>query len=254
MLKKYSFEQLENFYKGYDAVPKPHFQSKFNKSITLALCEIYDLVTSEDYSDQTWQRGVAENHHNWLSFDLESRMVIYDTGFRDETWSNEIVDRLFDNYDYVKVKNFYEEKTTQKFLEEYRVIKEYYDCQGFFARIFSTGVEGLTLEGWKRVKSNKYAIKVMDTYRAKPLFSVGEIVSIRKSQRECTKDKYSNKITYMIPSGVDKVLILSNSEPILNARKGARRYKVAPIGGTAVFWIEEGSLKKLKKSKNKTNS
>ena len=250
MIKRYSFEQLENFVKGYELSNKPLSSSNFSNAILLALCEIHRLVSQSDkVYENSWNRN-AKQYHNWLSFDVKSQELVYDTGSRDEEWSNNLLDGIFEQYDYTSVKNFAELKKTKQFIDEFRVLSSYYASQGYFSHLFDKGIDNLTSQEWHRVSKNKYAIKVLDAFLAPPLFKVGEIVSPR-ANREITTEKYAN-----VPKGfywdLDKLLVLSNTEPIINARKGAKRYKVAPMGGNnQPFWIEEAFLKSFKKKVNK---
>ena len=258
MIKRYTFDQLENFAKGY-RLGKPEQSmgfGKFQASICDAMEQIYSIalyeLCYEDFSKHYNRNN--PNFHSWLSFDTDTRELIYNTGSRDEEWSNELIDDLFDKYEYNKVKQFADIKKSKDFIELYNLIKTYYEMQGYFGNIFRKSIDKITPDDWQRVSTNKYAVKIIDAFQAEPLFKVGELVSLRAT-RECTKQKHHYKPigSHRIPSEIDKVLILSNTEPIINARKGAKRYKVAPIGGKNVqpFWIEEAFMKKLRKKVNK---
>ena len=260
MIKRYTFDQLENFVKGYRlAKPEtePHF-GKFQASICDAMDQIYTLWFY--YADKPTDFFKHYNRknpkfHGWVSFDTDTRELIYDTRTRDEEWSNELLDNLFDKYEYYRVKQFADEKKSKEFIELYNLIKTYYETQGYFGNIFRKSIDKITPDDWQRVSTNKYAVKIIDAFKAEPLFKIGELVSLRTT-RECTHTRTSpSRIlsAHRIPSEISKVLILSNTEPIINARKGAKRYKVAPIGGKNAqpFWIEEAFMKKLRKKVNK---
>ncbi len=261
MIKRYTFDQLENFVKGYRLVKpeqEPHF-GKFQTSVCDAMDQIYTLwFYYADKPTDFFKHYNRDNpkFHGWVSFDTDTRELIYDTRTRDEEWSNELLDNLFDKYEYNRVKQFADEKKSKDFIELYNLIKTYYETQGYFENIFAKSLDKITPDDWQRVSTNKYAVKIIDTFRSEPLFKIGDLVALRAS-RECTKQKYHNKRlcypTIRIPSDVNIVLVLSNTEPIINARKGAKRYKVAPIGGknTQPFWIEEAFMKKLRKKVNK---
>lgn len=250
MIKRYTFDQLDNFAKGYSLSDR--FQSNFHLAISKALVEIHQLVTEGKDLQKMWNRKTANNYHTWLSFDESTRELVYDTGSRNEEWSANLIDLIFSQYDYESIKKFKELKKTQQFKDEYNVIREYYEKQGYFSRIFCDGIDKISASDWHRVSTNKYAEKVFAAFRSEPLFKVGEIVSPRAS-REITTDKYGRTIKPFSGS-LDKVLVLSNTEPIISARKGAKRYKVAPIGGnnSQPIWIEEAFLKKFRRKVNKT--
>ncbi len=256
MIKRYTFEELENFVKGYRLIrnDEPCTFGKFQASICDAMDQIYTLwFYYADKPKDFFKHYSKSNpkHHSWLSFNTDTKELIYDTGNRDEQWSNELIDNLFDKYEYSKIKQFVEEKKSKDFMELYDAIKTYYEAQGYFGNIFRKSIDKITPDDWQRVSTNKYAVKIIDAFKAEPLFKVGELVSLRAT-RECTKQKH-HVLRHIIPSEIDKVLILSNTEPIINARKGAKRYKVAPVGGKNVqpFWIEEAFMKKLRKKVNK---
>lgn len=263
MIKRYTFDQLDNFVRGYRLKndqrdwTKPTY-GKFQTSICDALDEIHTLsLYYPNHPEDFFKHYSRDNpkYHSWLSFDLDTKELIYDTGSRDEDWSNGLIDNIFDKYEYQKIKQFDDEKKSKEFVQLYNLIKTYYETQGYFGNIFTKGLEGLTSYEWQRVSTNKYAVKIIDAFKSDPLFKIGDLVALRAT-RECTHTSTSSSSilsAYRIPSEISKVLILSNTEPIVNARKGAKRYKVAPIGGKNAqpFWIEEAFMKKLRKKVNK---
>ena len=116
------------------------------------------------------------------------------------------------------------------------------------SRIFCDGIDKISASDWHRVSTNKYA-KAFAVVRA--LYKVGDIVSPRAT-REITTDK-CGRMSGALHHDTEKMLVLSNTEPIISARKGAKRYKVAPIGGktSQPFWIEEAFIKNFRKKVNK---
>lgn len=254
MIKRYTFEQLDGFAKGY-SLSKQYanhpYETAFYRAISKALAEIHQLVTEGKDLQKMWNRETATNYHTWLSFDENTRELVYDTGSRDEEWSTNLIDLIFTQYDYESIKKFEELKKTQQFKDEYNVIREYYEKQGYFSRVFNGGIQEITSSDWQRVSTNKYAQKVFVAFRSEPLYKVGDIVSPRAS-REITTDKYG-RMSKPLHHDTEKMLVLSNTEPIISARKGAKRYKVAPIGGKSSqpFWIEEAFLKNFRKKVNK---
>ena len=258
MLKRYTFEQLEEFVSAFRMSSECEVSigtSNFTTSIYNALCEIYDIVSSGIDLSAQWDKSNPK-YHSWLSFDAVGQELLYDTGVRNEEWSNTLIEGIFARFDLEEIYVFEEKKKTKEFKDLFTVIKDYYDTQGYFNRILSKGSGGISYSEWERVSTNKYAMKVLHAYMAEPRFDVGQLVSLRTA-RECTKKRIvlrncPSNIICTVPSVIDKVLILSNSEPIRSARKGAKRYKVAPIGGNGQpFWIEEAFMKKLRKKVNK---
>jgi hypothetical protein len=249
MIRRYSFETLDNFVMGYELSGKPLTTSNFHNAMLSALCRIHYLVLNSDEEYENYWNRSDKKYHSWLSFDTKQRELIYDTGNRDEEWSNTLLDGFFKQFDHRVIKKFEQQKKTQEFKDEFKVVSEYYGTQGYFSRIITDGIDKITAHDWERLSTNKYAIKVLAAFHSKPQFKVGEIVSPRAS-REITTDKYG-RMSKPLYHDIDKLLILSSTEPIISARKGAKRYKVAPVGGKSIqpFWIEEAFLKKFRRKK-----
>jgi len=261
MVKRYSFEQLENFVKAFNLTGNDFGGlGNFKQAIINAMCEVHTLATryrvcgekciySQNFNSHYHQTNPKK--HSWIMFDVDTEELVYNTGARDEEWSNELLDNLFLDYDLDKINAFNEQKQSTEFKKLYELIQGYYSSQGYFTNILSKNIDSLTPSDWIRLTDNKYAQKVIACYESEPLYDVGELVSLR-ANRECTNTEYINSFSARaVDIRVEKVLVLSNTEPIINARKGAKRYKVAPIGGKnpQPFWIEEAFLKPFKKKK-----
>jgi len=252
MEKRYSFAQLEQFAKAYSLNSQELLhdpQTNFYKSIKQAILEVYHFL----YERCNGRIDVIFNkRHSWISCDLETNEMIYDTKTRDDEWSRTLIDLILDMYcNYEEIKEFEESKTDDSFINLYDVLKTYYEQKGYFYNIFNIGLSRLTFADWQRVSDNEYAKKVIKAYKSEPLYQIGELVSLREN-REYTSKREGDNAPRFIPKEIDTVMILSNTEPILNARKGAKRYKVVPVGNTwKPIWIEEAFMKKLKRKVNK---
>lgn len=251
MEKRYSFQQLEEFAKSYRLSTKGEEEigSNFYKSIKVAMIGVYDflLQKSKGKTDIVYVKS-----HSWISCDLETNEMIYDTKVRDDEWSRTLIDTILDMYsNYEELKAFDENKSDVDFINSFEVLKTYYSQKGYFDNIFRTDLSMLTFADWQRVSNNNYAKKVLKAYKSEPLYQVGELVSLREN-REYTSKKEGDNVPRFIPKEIDTVMILSNTEPILNARNGAKRYKVVPVGNNwKPIWIEEAFMKKLKRKVNK---
>ena len=93
---------------------------------------------------------------------------------------------------------------------------------------------------------NKYASKVIEASRAKPKFAVGSLVDFRTNHSETTDEDGLRRI---FKRNVNGILILSTTEKVVSACKGAKRYKAVCVGDTKPFYVEERYLKKKKKIK-----
>ena len=130
---------------------------------------------------------------------------------------------------------------TDRVQEEIAAMIGYYRETGYFqtyVKLYDAS-KNLSEEQYKKLCQNKYAVKVLDAHFADPLFEVGDLVSLRGSDRNLKS------------RGMHKgMFVLSNTETITSARKGCKKYKLLPVGGHKPLFFEERELKKYKKPKN----
>ena len=98
----------------------------------------------------------------------------------------------------------------------------------------------MTKEQYTKFTKNKYAVKVIAGHRAEPKYAVGEIVLLRgdiafTKRLRCEKG----------------LVVISNKEPIINAKKGNKRYKLLPIGNNSIIYRDEGEIKSRTRKKKK---
>jgi hypothetical protein len=100
---------------------------------------------------------------------------------------------------------------------------------------------------WNAMCCNKYAMKVREAYTGDPKFPAGTMIAVRKSTPGAgpVLSRYSKKV------GTDLAIILSDSEPILSASRGNRRYKILFVGDSTPQFAEERDIKKLPKKYQK---
>lgn len=128
------------------------------------------------------------------------------------------------------------------------VCARYYAGTGYFRDLVEKVLDEPefipTPKQYKSMTENKYAMQVMENWRAKPQFPVGSLVTLRKNAAKTFAWKASKA------GGQDiNVLVLTTNEPILSAARGSKRYRVALVGTTDVLFVEERDLKKMKKVK-----
>ena len=126
------------------------------------------------------------------------------------------------------------------------VCAEYYAATGYYRDLVEKVLDDPefvpTPKQFKSMTENKYAKKVLENWRAEPLFPVGSLAALRKNAAESYTWKMNKR------KGEDvNVFILSNDEPILSAARGSKRYKVALVGSSDVLYFEERDMKKVKK-------
>ena len=139
------------------------------------------------------------------------------------------------------------EKWIASYDEERRQIAKicatYYHANGDYYRRMASQVLTepdfiLSEKQWKAMCDNKYAAKVIKATFDEPLFPAGSLVSVRSSAPW--------RIKNASPQGIFLV-VETDAQPVISACKGAKIYKVMPVGSAETFMVEERHIKKMKK-------
>ena len=139
------------------------------------------------------------------------------------------------------------EKWIASYDEEKRQIAKicatYYNATGDYYRRMASQVSEdpdfiLSEKQWKAMCDNKYAAKVIKATFDDPLYAAGSLVSLRSSAPW--------RIKNASPQGIFLV-VETDAEPVISACKGAKIYRVMPVGSAENFLIEERHIKKMKK-------
>lgn len=102
---------------------------------------------------------------------------------------------------------------------------------------------------FNKMTQNKYAKRIVSSFMAEPKFGAGTMAMLRTGAPR----SYSRYFDTQLPSSY-YVLVIENDGFPKNACKGAKVYKVLPVGGKEAFSIEERYLKKARiKRENKKN-
>lgn len=255
-MKKYSKQQVYDFCDAYSQAKQEGLVndtdlSKFFDKFLVSLHTIGTLVRENQYTK--WTRKASPSFHTWLTYDNLSEEFILDSR-RDDEWSTELVDKCLSYYEKAKIENWIVFIKTEEYAESISVVSKYYKGSGGYFRHYINRVDrGVKLDehSYNRFVNNKYASKVLTAYRATPIFPVGSLVDFRAHNgtdvRKATAKTEGGGLIYKkAPQGM---LVLSNTECIISACKGAKRYKVVCIGESVPFWIEERYLKKRKKKR-----
>tara|TARA_B100000131_G_scaffold304370_1_gene329316 strand:+ start:132 stop:878 length:747 start_codon:yes stop_codon:yes gene_type:complete len=248
-MQKYKLETINSLVEGIQLANanqltgnRGNFFDKFIQS----LCELHTLVHTNRYYE--WNRKSATNFHTWLSYDESDRTIVLNTR-RDDEWSNSLIDQARERYDPTVVSDWVNYTKTEEYKTNLELVCDYYSRSGgYFRKVISQHRNGerLTKLQYEKIVNNKYAQKVITATKADPIFAVGSLVDFRSSY-SATSDVDGRRDVYKnAPSGL---LVLSNNAPIISACKGAKRYKVVPIGHNEPFYVEERYLKKRKKRK-----
>ncbi len=124
-------------------------------------------------------------------------------------------------------------------------VADYYDTTGYFSNYVSrikTDPENFKLSNteWNKFCENKYAKKIRKEYDDSPLFSVGQPVKIRvtnkvRSINDRTLGRLSDQLGFVL-----KI----NAKPITRAAKGSKIYQVLLAGDNSPIFCHESDLKK----------
>lgn len=142
----------------------------------------------------------------------------------------------------------------QTFIADYKTNKDgmrdnmivcanYYRPSGYFRLLSEKVVEDNdfipTLSEFNKMTKNKYAIKVLAEHKAEPKYAVGSYVLPRAG----------NYAVKHACGGKPCIVVAVNASPIVTAAKGAKIYKLLPIGKAETLYAEERAIMKARKVK-----
>ena len=126
--------------------------------------------------------------------------------------------------------------------EEFRVMMDYYRANPpYFSNIVTAFDIAESLEGhdykpskkvWEKVCEGKYALKVINAHWAEPKYPVGSTVVVRATAKQFP-NIYKGKAA----------AVISTTEPIRNASKGCKRYKILLMGVQKPALVDEKDIK-----------
>jgi len=138
-----------------------------------------------------------------------------------------------------------------QYKEVAKVCARYYKTAGYFTQLATEVLESPEFipspQAYKKMCENKYALKVLATAQAKPLYNIGSTVTLRGPAIG-----YSNRHLDAVPC-----LVLEILDEVLTPAKGGKQYKVLPYGEAMPLVFEERQIKKCKpgaKKKSKKKS
>ena len=133
-----------------------------------------------------------------------------------------------------------------------QICSAYYLKAGYFTdladKILSDDNFIPTEKQYKAMCKNKFTAKVLDATFAEPKYQVGSMVCIIKRPEASQRHPTSGRILHFAEAPV--MIVEVNASPVLSSAKGAKVYKVLPVGSSRTVLVEERHLKKLKKNLN----
>ena len=138
--------------------------------------------------------------------------------------------------------------------EEANVLAAYYNTTGYFSELTRDILKGHVpdMRAYTKMRGNKYAQRVLETHHAEPKYPAGTLVAARAN---CYGKNIgiAGPTTWHIQDQAAKSfrtkggLIIQVLDTIRSAAKGAKMYKILPIGSTIPVIIEERFIKLKRK-------
>ena len=123
------------------------------------------------------------------------------------------------------------------------IAAKYYNRANYFTQLVSKILDDSdfvpSIEQYNKITKNKFAVKVLAAHFADPKFAAGSLVQYSATAPGRVRAGGGNKIPM--------VVIQANASPIISAAKGAKIYKVLPVGSPTTRLVEERHLKKARK-------
>tara|TARA_R100001163_G_C5033916_1_gene173526 strand:- start:349 stop:1002 length:654 start_codon:yes stop_codon:yes gene_type:complete len=142
-----------------------------------------------------------------------------------------------------------------QYAEKAFILAKYYERQTYYKEMARTILANEVPERTRfmRMLENKYAQKVLSEYEMAPKYELGSLVTGRANFDQYAVDYGTPKGQRELPWPHRKIcvenflrrgaLIIEVDNKIFSAAKGAKRYKVLPIGSPTPFFVEERFIK-----------
>ena len=127
------------------------------------------------------------------------------------------------------------------------VVAHYYKTTGYFRSTADAIIDDEsfipTYSQYNKMVKNKYAQKVLAAHSDKPKYEQGQLVTFRSSagaaERRCGDG-------YLKPT-VPMMVIAVDAAPVTSAARGAKKYKLLPVGKAETLIVEERHIMKARK-------
>lgn len=204
--------------------------------------EISDYPTMND-----WSRGFCESITDQIS-----------RGRKLSVKQMDVLTRIFNENTEEEVKKLehWPDDYELKYRDTAQLLANYYQTTTYYRDVVNDILGGKTPErhAFFKMLNNKYAHKVIEESHRPAKFAIGDYVYANAS---CD----SHRLEAVDSARLSRVVfndfryrggfIVGISSMIKSAAKGAKRYKILPLGSTVTFWVEERFLKKAPKPKKR---
>jgi len=137
--------------------------------------------------------------------------------------------------------------------DAFRVCVDYYYTTGYHNNIVTAfrhvdlSLAAPTPLQYNKLTGNKYAQKILISYRSEPKYDVGAYVALRASSRMVIRGGKSVRLdTWRNDPVRNCFMVLHNDGTPTTAAKGTKKYIVIHMGENTVLEIEERAIKKYR--------
>lgn len=210
--------------------------TRIEAALSLSVCSGWDRGFLESVSDQLARgRTLSKKQESMLQKVLERNTP-----------------------DQQKIHEGWQEIYRNEFAVQARIIATYYSRTSYYREISQCILRGDVPErnSFMRMIQNNYAEKVLAEYEAPPKYPMGSLVTARANfdvYNADFSDHDDDRLGYPARrKAIDAfrqrgALIISIDDRIFSAAKGAKRYRILPIGSMHAFFVEERHMKTKRK-------
>ena len=209
----------------------------------MKLIERLERIQTKEISD--WERGFMESLHGQVKkgYNLSQKQL----DILSKTENKHSDEAVAKRKDWEEQWND-EKKAISKIMAHY-----YYGMHKYFFivadRILHSKGFIPSEKQYNKMCKSDYAQRVIDATRDDPKYEVGSMVSIRKT---CGADAYTRPFQLRKMKNTPVLIVSVGDKPVLSSAKGAKVYKVLPMGLAKTYYVEERHLKKFKEPKKRS--
>ena len=203
--------------------------------------QIVDYPTMDD-----WSRGFCESVTDQIN-----------RGRKLSEKQMDVLTRIFDQNTEEAVQELsrWPDEYKNSWSQKAEILAHYYSSTPYYSAVVSDILAGLTPKRHQflNMVNNKYATKVLTEATKPPKFIIGDYVV---GNAACGREHLIADDTKRLSDQVHADFrlrggfVIEISNLVKSAAKGAKRYRILPVGSTIAFWVEERRLKKAPKPKS----
>ena len=153
-----------------------------------------------------------------------------------------------------KIHNEWENIYNKEHKQEAVVLAGYYKKTGYFSELTRDILAGIVpdMRAYTKMRGNKYAQKVLESYYAEPKYINGSFVAPRAGTVTADigiGDIANGALSYASAQSFKEKggFVLSVVDEIRSAAKGSKIYKILPVGSAIPVFVEERRIKLKRK-------